>query len=261
MRSNQISEPVDYPGECEKHGPFTGQTTTLFGREIKSICPACSEERKAAEAIKEAEDRERERAEFARKRMESKLGRAAIPERFKGKTFGEYRAETERQQKALDVCKEYALGFVDHYDEGRCLMLLGKPGCGKTHLASAIAIHVCRETSVSAVYRSMPGLVQDIRATYDKDSECTEGDIISTITRCGLLVLDEVGATKSSEFELALLFTIINGRYEEKLPTVIVSNLAPKELHTAIGDRCVDRLREGGGIVVGFDWESKRGEL
>ena len=77
------------------------------------------------------------------------------------------------------------------------------------------------------------------------------------------VILDEIGASKEkpSDFELATLFTIINSRYEEMRPTVIVTNLPPKELPAAIGDRCVDRLRENGGIVLGFDWESARGRM
>lgn len=257
MGSDKPDAVTQYQGECEEHGPFTGNIINILGRELRGGCKACSDERSAAE---EARKRDQETM-LARMRLAEKMGGAAIPERFRGKTFAGYIADTERQKRALTICTDYAKNFSDHLAEGRCLMLMGKPGCGKTHLAAAIAGYVVAETNYTAVYRSMPGLVQEIRATYDSQTTYTESDVISTITRCGLLVLDEIGATKSSDFELTLLFTIINGRYERKLPTVIVSNLAPKELHTAIGDRCVDRLREGGGIVVGFDWESKRGEL
>lgn len=257
MDSDKPEGVNQYQGDCEKHGTFTANVINVLGKEIRSGCRACSEDRAAAESARAAEQEKM----IARYRLAEKLGGAAIPERFRGKTFAGYVADTDRQQRALSVCTEYAENFKQHHSDGRCLMLMGKPGCGKTHLAAAIAGHVCAETSFTAVYRSMPGLLQEVRATYDSHCDYSESDVIKTITRCGLLVLDEIGATKSSEFELTLLFTIINGRYERKLPTVIVSNLAPKELHTAIGDRCVDRLREGGGIVVGFDWESKRGEL
>lgn len=257
MDSDKPNGVTQYQCECEKHGPFTGNVINILGKELRGGCGACSVERISEEDRRKAEQEKM----MARYHLAEKMGGAAIPERFRGKTFAGYVADTDRQQRALSVCTEYAENFKQHHADGRCLMLMGKPGCGKTHLASAIAGHVCAETSLTAVYRSMPGLLQEVRATYDSHCEYSESDVIKAITRCGLLVLDEIGATKSSEFELTLLFTIINGRYERQLPTVIVSNLAPKELHTAIGERCVDRLREGGGIVVGFDWDSKRGEL
>ena len=253
----EIVPPRPYEGECEQHGKFAGRISVIVGREFKSGCPECQKEREEHRAREEQE----KQAMLDRMEIASKLRRAAIPARFTDKTFESFIAETDRQRKALDSCKGYAEAFTEHYRDGRCLMLMGKPGCGKTHLGAAIALYLCRETKYTAVYRTLPGLISDIRSTYDRSEEFSEADIMRTITRCSLLVLDEIGATKTSEFELALLFNVINARYEDKLPTVIISNLPPAELKTAIGDRCVDRLREGGGIVVGFDWESKRGEL
>ncbi|MNJ76306.1 DNA replication protein DnaC [compost metagenome] len=63
-----------------------------------------------------------------------------------------------------------------------------------------------------------------------------------------------------SDFELTTLFSIINGRYEQLRPTVVISNLGADQLPVAMGERCVDRLREGNLIVVPFDWESQRGK-
>ena len=54
------------------------------------------------------------------------------------------------------------------------------------------------------------------------------------------------------------VFDVINGRYEEELPTVIISNLDVAGVKEIIGDRCIDRLRQDGGKVIAFDWESQR---
>ncbi|MBJ2254875.1 ATP-binding protein, partial [Pseudomonas sp. MF6784] len=88
----------------------------------------------------------------------------------------------------------------------------------------------------------------------------SEAHIMRELIGADLLVLDEVGATKQSEFELATLFSIINGRYEQGRPMIIVSNLSPGELNDALGVRCVDRIRENGCIGVAFEWESHRGK-
>lgn len=250
-----------YQGNCEQHGNFVGNSIKIGSKTLQSGCPDCAELRRIKQEEQDAKQREQDAIDANNRRIAWKLKNAAIPPRFQGKCFADYIADTEKQAKALSVCKEYAENFDDYYDAGRCLLLMGKPGCGKTHLAAAIAAYLCENTRYSAIYRSLPGLIQEIRSTYGQESEQSEADILNGVTSCALLVLDEIGATKSSEFELALLFNVINQRYEQKLPTLIVSNLAPSELGAAIGDRCVDRLREGGGVVVAFDWESKRRQI
>ena len=142
------------------------------------------------------------------------------------------------------------------------MVLLGKPGTGKTHLGAGMANDLMRSTSHSAVYRTVGSILQAIRATYDRSSEATEASILASLIEPSLLVLDEVGVSKEqpSDFELTTLFAIINGRYELVKPTVVISNLGPEQLPVAMGERCVDRLREGGMIVVPFEWESHRGK-
>lgn len=256
-QSNVVELPPagTYRDTCEKHGEFQGKVTELMGRQFRTGCPECSRERQAEEAAAEAETKARDE----RERLQRKLGSAMIPTRFADKSFADFQAATPKQQKALAVCQEYAEHFHDHFKAGRCLMLLGKPGTGKTHLGVAIANDIVRHTTALAVYRTVGGILQYIKGSYDRDADYTEVEAFKSLVTPHLLVLDEVGATKPTEFELATLFAIINGRYEEVRPTVVISNLPPKELPGAIGDRCVDRLREGGGIVVGFDWESARG--
>jgi DNA replication protein DnaC len=194
--------------------------------------------------------------------MERKLGSALIPKRFAGKTFEGYVAIAAEQHKALNTCRRYAAEFSQIAESGRCLLLLGKPGTGKTHLSVAIANEIMARSSATAVYRTVGAVLQAIRATYDRTSEQSESQILSSLVSPSLLILDEIGVSKEkpSDFELTTLFAIINGRYEEQRPTVIVSNLDAKALPAAIGERCADRLREGGVIVIPFEWESQRGK-
>lgn len=238
--------------ECDKHGPYAAVISKRF--EKRSGCPVCAD-------IARRERDQQEQAEMYRRleqdALEAKLGSAMIPSRFKGKTFDAYRADTDKQRKALAVCRSYAENFSEHYEAGRCLMLLGTPGTGKTHLATAIADHVMRNTKAQAVYRTVGAILQYIKGSYG-DSDYSEQQAFAALTKPELLIIDEVGATKATEYELATLFQIINGRYEEKRPTILVSNLMPTELSPALGDRCVDRLREGGGIALVFDWSSAR---
>ena len=153
------------------------------------------------------------------------------------------------------------LGTCDFISKRQNIVMIGNPGTGKTHLAAAIADYIVRETECTAVFRSLHSILQAIKSTYGGDAGFTESDVLQLFTSPDLLIIDEVGATKSSEFELATLFAIINTRYENNSPTVVITNLEAAELKSAIGDRCTDRLREGGGRAIAFNWESKRSEL
>lgn len=246
------------PATCETHGDFEQKVFPVLGKELKSACPECSRiTREKTEAAEQAN-----KAMEIRMAMERKLGAALIPKRFASKTLDGYIASTAEQWKALNTCRRYASEFKQIAEAGRCLLLLGKPGTGKTHLSVAIANEIMARSSATAVYRTIGSVLQAIRATYDRTSEQSESQILSSLISPSLLILDEIGVSKEkpSDFELTTLFAIINGRYEQMRPTVIVSNLEASQLPTAMGDRCIDRLREGGVIVVPFDWESQRGK-
>jgi len=254
LSDNVVSLPETFQGNCDQHGDFIGSVTVIFGKTFRTGCPKCADVRKAKEAQDEIDDQARQE----RDRIQKKLGAAMIPHRFVSKTFADYRAESEGQKKALSVCREYADNFRTHFDAGRCLLLLGKPGTGKTHLAAAIANQLVTTTAATAIYRTVGGILQHIKGSFDRESGYSEREAFDSYANAHLLIIDEVGATKPTEFELATLFQIINARYEELMPTVIISNLPPKSLPEALGERCVDRLREGGGIALTFDWQSAR---
>lgn len=238
--------------KCDAHGDYIAIVTKRS--DTPSGCPVCADE---VQRVRDAEEQEEQRKQQARERLERKLGAAMIPPRFAGKDFAGYRAKG-KQKQVLSVCQEYAENFREHFDAGRCLLLVGNVGTGKTHLAAAIADHIIRQHGAMAVYRTMYGLMQYLKGSFDSQAEYTEAQAYQNLITPHLLIIDEIGATKQTEYEQAALFNVINGRYEQQLPTVIISNLMPEELGKALGDRVMDRLRENGGICLVFDWASAR---
>lgn len=242
------------PATCEHHGEYIAisrNTGTVTG------CPKCAEEiRRKQEAIDQAESAKRRE----RERLALRLGCALIPPRFADRSFDTYQATSEEQSAALAKCRRYAERFPENLAAGRCLLLVGNVGTGKTHLAAAIAKVVIAEHGKVALYSTVSRMCMRVKGSYDKDSGYTEQQALDDFQRPDLLIIDEVGAGRSAsgEFERTVLFEIVNGRYERMLPTLVISNMTLDELKGEMGERVVDRLREGGGNVIPFTWASNR---
>ncbi len=239
---------------CDEHGEFESTGMALQGREIWSGCPVCADRKNREQFLADERARETERRSIA---LRNAFGRACIPPRFQGKTFDGYFADTEAKRRALAVCKAYAEKFDENADNGPSLILCGRPGTGKTHLACAIADFLIRNGH-SAAFSRVFDAVRTIKATWSRGSEMTETQAIRSFIEPDLLILDEVGVQFGTEAEMLMVFEIINGRYEAIKPTILISNLPITELKNFIGERVMDRLREGGGKYIAFDWDSFR---
>lgn len=241
---------------CEAHGEFESTFIVLGGVNDWTGCPKCSEEKVERERSAEMEDMRRE---AAHRQMEKMLGYACLPPRFAGKTFETYQAGTEQQRKYLGKCQDYAHNFPEHCRAGDGLMLLGSPGTGKTHLAVATLNEIINTHRCPGLYTTAARMFRRIKDTYGKSGE-SESQAIEAFTNPAILVLDEIGVSFGSDAELNYLFDVMNERYEQCRPTIVVSNVQPNELGQWMGDRVVDRLRECSKLMV-FDWESARRDL
>ena len=125
----------------------------------------------------------------------------------------------------------------------RGLIFTGSVGNGKTHLTAAIINELVKE-KVGCRFQPVPELLRKIRATFNRDSSVDENDIISELVNCSLLVLDDVGSEKWTEWAESILYQIIDERYRELRPMVITTNLNLEGLEAALGMRAFDRLLE-----------------
>ena len=237
---------------CEKHGAYQAEAYEGFGgrRILYSTCPECEKEFQAQK--KAEEEKERLLKETSRLRW------AGISQRFLNASFTGFEMVCKDATANLKKVKTYCEKFLEIKTQGTSLILCGMPGTGKTHLASALVINLVK-AGMNCKYMTSYKIMSRLKATYDKaSSKETETEVIKELTGCDLLVIDEVGVQFGSETEKILFYQIINGRYDNVFPTVLISNLNAEELKKFIGERCFDRLREGSGAVLSFDWNSYR---
>lgn len=237
---------------CDTHGEYDAKGFKLLQKVIWAGCPQCAEKDKIEREQKEAQ----KESEAKQRRIESRLNQSGIPMRYREKDFESYVADTDGKEKARATAMEFASNFATHRRKGTVVVFSGKPGTGKSHLAIAIAQHVM--TSHTALYTSAIDAVRMIRDTWRRDSEKSETDVLNMLSSIDLLILDEVGVQYGTEAEQVSLFDIIDKRYRDMMPTILLTNLSTKGMKEFLGDRSYDRLREG-GIWITFDWESMRG--
>lgn len=159
----------------------------------------------------------------------------------------------------LCITKLYADKWPDRLANGGGLVMCGKPGTGKNHLALAIAKHVVINHQSSAIFTTALRVARAFKSTWAKSSEITESDVIKIYTSPDLLIMDEIGVQFGSDTEKLIIFEIINTRYEQMKPTIIISNQTKEELIEFIGERVIDRMNDGGGCTLSFTWDSYRG--
>jgi DNA replication protein DnaC len=243
--------------QCEAHGPYMADG--YGSREAPDVpsrwsrCPTCIKE--AEEAV-EAAKREQEEA-ARRERYQWALRRSELPRRFIGRGFTDFLTATDQQRRALSVCRDFAESFQDAKRTGASLVLSGLPGTGKSHLAAAI-VQAVMEGGADARYITMMDMVRAVRGTWRKGSEQSEDQVIDELGfHYDLLVVDEIGMQYGTDGEQTILFDILDRRYRDMRPTVLLTNQDRNGFKAYVGDRIHDRLTETAKWVP-FDWESYR---
>lgn len=238
---------------CTTHGQYQAKLINFAGKEMGGACQTCIAEREAKEVTHKA----LMQADAERRRIESLFLRAGIPPRFQSRSFANYEAANDGQKAALRKAMAYVEAWPEALERGTCLIFAGNAGTGKTHLACAIA-NALIARGASSLFTTVSDAMRAIKRSYDPSNSISEAQAIHAFVDPKLLIFDEVGGSKGTEHEMQLMFDIINKRYENSRPTIILTNLDPTALRDHLGVRVTDRLREGGGKLITFTWESHR---
>lgn len=167
--------------------------------------------------------------------------------------FADYTLDTHPNQKAAYAVRQWVA--VDA-PAGRNLVLLGFTARGKTGLAIG-ALREMFANGYAVRFATVPDILAQLRPRDDKDQgpAATLYDLQSV----PVLLMDDLGAEKMSEWASEQLYVIVNGRYERNLPTIVTSNLSMAEIEKAGGPRIVSRLQEDASIleIAGPDLRSR----
>lgn len=147
-------------------------------------------------------------------------------------------------------------GRPAYISRGRSLLLLGPTGTGKTYQAFGI-IRALATSGASYDWRAVTAadLYAEMRPRHRVDSE----EVFQEYARTSVLLLDDLGAAKSTEWTEEVTYRIITSRYNDERPTIVTSNLAPRQLEEALGGRVYSRLHEMSATVV-LDGKNYRAE-
>ncbi|MBN2372814.1 ATP-binding protein [bacterium] len=248
------------PGDVKKKRPVQCQECNDSGWII--------EEKDGFEAVKRCDC-------FQARRKKKLLADARIPHRYRHCTLEnfdtnlggkEMSLNLRKNQVSLAMAREMSEDFVRKYPkEEKGLFFMGNCGVGKTHLAVAIIQDLIRKKGVPCVFYDFRDLLSEIKATYSSNSPISENTVLMPVLEKEILVLDELGAQKVTEWMRDTLTYIINQRYNEKRKTIITSNWLDEAededdtLTGRIGYRLRSRLFEMCRVweIVGEDYRRR----
>lgn len=185
--------------------------------------------------------------ERRKERIKNLFGNSGMSQRALECSLDKYQITFENSE-AVKVCNEYISDFdIISRSNRNGLYITGPCGVGKSHLAFSIANSLI-EKGNSVIAMTMIDLLLKIRSSYKVDNK-KEEDILKIYEDCTLLVIDDLGKEKPTEWTLQMVYSIIDRRYNAKKPVIVTTNFNANELmevfgNSSISQAIIDRLFE-----------------
>jgi DNA replication protein DnaC len=171
---------------------------------------------------------------FQKARLERMFQKANVPRRYESCSFEGPETDGLKSFDAisdsLSRAKTIALKFVEEYPLVECgLLIVGPCGVGKTHLAVSILRELIYTREVEGLFYDFRDLLKKIQNSYNSISQTSEMEILDPVLNCEVLVLDDLGAERPTEWVRDTFAYILNSRYNRKLTTVITTNFEDRQ--------------------------------
>lgn len=184
---------------------------------------------------------------FVARQAEVLLEQANIPKRYANCTLANYESHNDSLKDALAIAKKFVKNFPAQ-EIG--VLFIGPCGVGKTHLSVAIIQELIQKKGARCVFYDFRDLIREIQNSFSPDSVLTESDILAPIFQSEVVVLDELGAKRTTAWVEETIFYVINHRYNHKKTTIFTSNYPDTEeredmresFYKKGGESLVDRI-------------------
>lgn len=244
LAEDEYIDPVDGLIYCRVCGKHRQLRFNIHGEEhiVRTLC-------KCGEAERDARIQEEERREFQR-RTES-LRRTGMPDR----KMWEYTFDNDKGYNTkLYMAQNYVDRFEDLKADGRGLLLWGQTGTGKTYFAGCIA-NALIDKGISVYMTNFSTIINQLTGAFSEE----KNQIIETINQKSLLIIDDLGIERNTDYATEQVYNVIDTRYRSGRPMIITTNiilddlknpkdLAHKRIYDRILERCTPILIEGKNI-------------
>lgn len=228
--------------KCKVCGKEIYKEYEILGKKrvVKVLCDC--------EVKKLEEEKNKEDAKEKQIRLENLLKNSLMDKKFRESTFENWNFE-KGTKKMFDLGKRYTDNFKECRQEGLGLLIYGQPGNGKTYLSSCIANELLKQF-VPVICVSINGLLSRIQETYNRWGKEAEADVIKGLCNADLLIIDDLGTEKKTDWSESMIYNIIDSRYRSNLPLIVTTNLNinPMEVNGVLtelyGKRTEDRILE-----------------